>query len=259
MFKRMTTSLSKPPLAVFFMKDSWVRALLYLFFIPLLLIIPLLIQSTIQKGMSISRYDALVQVIQKEFTTQNTSITDGILTYESSLKINIDYFFIHLGNQETERSQIVLKFETEDIVLYMSNTEFARKSYEDIHLMDHDFSDNSLENSRKLANAIKVFYDEQDIFFMADLIVIYRDGLYNYVFYVFLMVIMMMLFVPQIQIPYRYRFKLSIYLSTILIFIQLILALFGLSQLEFISIFALYFYHIWAYRSMKTIQKGVIL
>jgi len=255
----MTTSLSKPPLAVFFMKDSWVRALLYLFFLPLLLIIPLLIQSTIQKGMSISRYDALVQVIQKEFTTQNTSISNGILTYESSLKINIDYFFIHLGDQETERSQIVLKFETEDIVLYMSNTEFARKSYEDINLTDHDFSDYSLENSRKLANSIKVFYDEQDIFFMADLIIIYRDGLYNYVFYVFLMVIMMMLFVPQIQIPYRYRFKLSIYLSTILIFIQLILALFGLSQLEFISIFALYFYHIWAYRSMKTIQKGVIL
>jgi hypothetical protein len=259
MFKRMTTSLSKPPLAVFFMKDSWVRAILYLVFIPLLLIIPLLIQSTIQKGMSISRYDALVQVIQKEFTIQNTTISDGILTYESSMNVNIDYFFIQIGDQETESYQIVLKLEEKDIVLYMSNTEFDRKSYEEIDLMNHDFSDNSLENSRKLANSIKAFYNEQDIFLMADIIIVYRDGLYNYLFYVLLRAIMMMLFVPQVQIPYRYRFKLSIYLSTILIFVQLILALFGLSQLEFISIFALYFYHIWAYRSMKTIQKGEIL
>ena len=259
MFKRMATSLSKPPLAVFFMKDSWVRAILYLFFIPLMLVIPLLIQSSIKPGMSISRYNIIVQEIQKGFTAQNTSIQNGVLSYETDLNIQIDYFFIHLGNPETERSQIVIKLEAEDIVLYMNNTEFGRSSYEEIELMNHDFSDSSLENSRKLANSIKIFYDEQDIFMIGDIILVYRDGLYNYTFYVFLMAIMMSLFVPQIKLPYSNRFKLSIYLSTILIFIQFILMLFGISQFEFISIIALYFYHFWAYRSIKVIQKGDLL
>ena len=259
MFKRMTTSLSKPPLAIFFMKDSWGRAILYLFFIPLLLVIPLLIQSSVRPGMSISRYNVIVQEIQKDFTAQNTSIQNGTLTYETNLNIKIDYFFIHLGDPETGKSQIVIKLESEDIVLYMNNTEFGRSSYDEINLMNHDFSDNSLENSRKLANSIKLFYNEQDIFMLGDMILVYRDGLYNYTFYVFLMAIMMSLFVPQIQIPYTRRFKLSIYLSTILIFVQFVLMLFGLSQFEFIGVFALYFYHFWAYRSMKTIKKGDLL
>jgi len=259
MFKRMTTSLSKPPLAVFFMKDSWGRALLYLFFIPILLTIPLLIQSSIKPGMTLSRYENLVQVIQKDFTAQNTTIENGILTYETEKKAKFDHFTLYLGNTAMDQSSIAIRFETNDLVLYMNRLEFDRISYEDINLFDHDFSDSSLENSRKLASSIRLFYNEQDAFVIADVMLVYLFGLYDYIFYVLLMAIMMMIFVPRIQIPFRYRFKLSIYLSTVLIFLQLALSLFGLSQLGFLGVFALYFYHIWAYRSMKTIQKGDIL
>ncbi|MDO9628320.1 MAG: DUF1189 family protein [Acholeplasmataceae bacterium] len=259
MFKRMTTSLSKPPLAVFFMKDSWGRALLYLFFLPLLLIIPILGKSAINPGMSIERYDTLIQSIQKNFTVQNTTIIDGVLSYEGSAKAKFDHFSLYIGNQEMERSTIALIFEETELVLYMNKIEFERVNYEEINLMNHDFSDNSLANSRKLASSIKIFYDEQDIFLTTDVMLTYLFGLYDYTFYVLLMAIMMMLFVPNVQIPFRYRLKLSIYLSTIYIFIVFVLLLFGQKQLEFLSVFALYFYHIWAYRSMKTIQKGAIL
>ena len=259
MFKRMTTSLSKPPLAVFFMKDSWGRALLYLFFIPLLLTIPLVIQSAIQPGMTISRYDNLVQVIQKDFTAPNTTIQNGILTFETDKKAKFDHFTIYIGNLEMDQSSIAIKFEASDLVLYMNRVEMDRISYEEINLLEHDFSDNSLENSKKLASSIRLFYNEQDALMMADIMLVYLFGLYDYTFYVLLMALMMMIFVPRIQIPFRHRFKLSIYLSTILIFLQLALSLFGLSQLDFLGVFVLYFYHIWAYRSMKTIQKGDIL
>jgi hypothetical protein len=259
MFKRMTTSLSKPPLAVFFMKDSWARALLYLFFIPLLLTIPLLIQSAIKPGMTISRYDNLVQSIQKDFTAANTTIQNGTLIYESETKAKFDHFTLYIGNIEMDQSSIAMRFETSDLVLYMNRVEIERMSYGDIQLLNHDFSDNSLENSRKLASSIRLFYNEQDAFIIADIMLVYLFGLYDYTFYVLLMAIMMMIFVPRIQIPFRYRFKLSIYLSTILIFLQLALSLFGLSQLDFLGVFALYFYHIWAYRSMKTVQKEDIL
>jgi len=259
MFKRMTTSLSKPPLAVFFMKDSWGRALLYLFFIPLLLTIPLLIQSAIKPGMTISRYDQLVQVIQTDFTVPNTTIQNGILTYESDKKVKFDHFTLYIGNLEMDQSTIAIRFESADLVLYMNRVEIDRMSYEEINLLEHDFSINSLENSKKLSSSIRVLYNENDSLMMIDIMLLYFFGLYDYIFYVLLMAIMMMIFVPRIQIPFRYRFKLSIYLSTILIFLQLALSLFGLSQLDFLGVFALYFYHIWAYRSMKTIQKGDIL
>jgi len=259
MFKRMATSLSKPPLAVFFMKDSWGRALLYLFFIPLLLTIPILIQSSINPGMNVTRYDLLVQVIQTDFTAPNTTIQNGILTYETDIKAKFDHYTLYIGDLEIDQATIAFKFETSELVFFMNRVEFDRISYEEINLLDHDFSDNSLENSRKLASSIRLFYNEHDALMVADIVLVYLFGLYEYVFYVLLMAIMMMILVPQIQIPFRYRFKLSIYLSTILIFLLLVFSLFGLSKLDFLGVFALYFYHIWAYRSMKTVQKGDIL
>ena len=92
MFKRLTTSLTKPPLAVFFMKDRWGRVILYLLLIPLFLVVPAWLQSIVNPGMRLDRYERLVEAIQEDLIMKNAEIVDGILTTDESTQANFDYF-----------------------------------------------------------------------------------------------------------------------------------------------------------------------
>jgi len=256
MFKRMTTSLTKPPLAVFFMKDSWIRAILYLFFIPLFLTIPLVIRASVNPGMPISRYEAMVDVISKDIIGTNAQIEAGTLTYQDTKSASFDYFTLYLGTQTISRESIGFVFRTHSFQMYVSGVIFSEMTYEAIGLSSFDFSDTSIQNVRLLASGIKQFYDQETTIIYMDIMLTYFLGVFDYVFYVFFSAFLMMIFFSRVQIPFRYRLKLSIYLTTIYVFASLVFTLFKSPQLEFFSVALISIYHIWAYRSMKIIKRG---
>jgi hypothetical protein len=91
---------------------------------------------------------------------------------------------------------------------------------------------------------------------MMDVLLAYFTGLFDYLFYVLLLGLLGTLFIQRAPIPFKFRLKLSIYLTTIFVVIEFVLSLFNASQFGFISFLTAYMYHIWAYRSMKIIEVG---
>jgi len=259
MFKRLTTSLSRPPQTVFFMKDSWKRIILYVLLLPVILLIPALITTFVDPSMNLYRYELLTEAIEADLRLDNAEIVDGVLTYETTASASFDtIFFIYVGEQTLNRNSFNFVFEQNDLVLYIANQEADRESYANLNLLNHDFSSTDPDNLRSINLALKSFIEEQPTVISVDLMANYSFNLMDYLFVTFLMSLMMLVFVTKIKMPFTLRFKLSVYLSTVWVASELILSLFHAESLEFISILLVYIYHIIAYRSIKVINKGVI-
>ena len=259
MFKRMTTSLTKPPLAVFFMKDSWGRVILYLLLIPLFLMLPTWLESTVNPGMKLDRYELLVETIQKDFILEDTKIVDGILTTNQNKTASFEYFQLTIGNQEASSDKIQIVFLEEDLAIYMTDIEILRKDYDDLGLSQFDFSIVGSSNARVLANAIRTFYNTTNLFTTTEVFISYFVGLFDYIFYAILMALFMLMFTRSLPIPFRFRLKLSVYLSTIFVVIDLLAALFKVPAISYLIIPVLYIWHFWAYRSIKIVDQGLTL
>lgn len=258
MFKRLATSLSKPPLAVFFIKDSWPRVIFYFLLLPFLLVIPYQISQMITPGMSLTRYELLVETISKNLVLDDASITDFELNYENSYQASFDYYIIYIGEHEVNNESIGIVFEKTNLSIYVRDQVVDTISYTDLGLESYDFSNDQIENIRYLASTIKTYLDQNQILSYVDFFLIYFLGVIDYLFYISLMTILMMLIIPLVKMPFNNRIKLSIYLTSIFIIVELVLILFNLTNLKSISIMFVYFYHIWAYKSIVSV-KGALL
>lgn len=258
MFKKFTTSLSKPPLTIFFIKDSWFKVIFYMLFVTFLVVIPGFIKIAVNPTMDYNRYQNMQAILEKEFIIENTQITDGKLTYETIRKVNFEFFEVYLGTQNLATNKVNFVFEEEHIAVYMTNVELDKLDYESLGLYNFDFSSTEQAELTRLSVALKMMYERQDIVFVAEVFANYFLLIVDYVFLVLLMAVLMSVFVGRIPMPFSMRFKLSVYLTTIYAVIQLVLVLFGAPGLSILGYFAVYFYHVWAYRHMKIIPKGVI-
>ncbi len=258
MFKRFTTSLSKPSQTIFFMKDSWKKVVPYIFLMPLILIIPFLLSHFADPSMNLSTYQALKDTVETDFRNPDAAITDGILTYDTPFSATFAYFTLYVGETVYDPRTIAIVFEQDSLVLYISNIEISKARYETLGLTNHDFSSTDPENLRGLDIALKTFMENQPAIFWSDLVIEYMFHLTDFMMVIILMSMLMFLFNIGMQMPYRARFKLSVYLTTIWIISEFILTLFHLQALAFISLVATYIYHVIAYRSMTFIKKGAI-
>jgi hypothetical protein len=255
MFKRLATSITRPPLAVFFIKDTWVRIILYLFFIPLIMTLPLMLRTMIDPGMNQMRFERMTDVIRSDFQIENTKIESGILSMGSTKTASFDFFTLSMGDIESQTQSVVIHFEETDLVFLFRGFEFGRKSYVELGLSDHDFSIATSANSMILGGAIRTLYDEIGTFGISDVTLSYMYNLFDYVLYVFLMAVLMIFFAQELQFTFIERVKLSTYLSSIFGVSQLILALFGIQGADIISIILLYGFHLWAYRHIHIVRK----
>lgn len=218
----------------------------------------MLLQRLVDPSMSVVRYEAMTKVIKEDLRTENAAIVDGVLSYEIPIKASFsDLFSIYVGEQELSNRSFNFVFEDTGLTFYVARYEIEHVSYADLNLLNHDFSSTDPENLRGINLALKVYIEQQSYVALADETIQYRNALLDYLFISLLMSFMMLLFVNHVQFPFKLRFKLSIYLSTIWIVSEFVLILFHLEQLEIISMLLVYVYHILAYRSFKVIAKVV--
>jgi glycosyltransferase involved in cell wall biosynthesis len=255
MFKRLATSITKPPLAVFFIKDTWVRIILYLFFIPLIMTLPITVRTMIDPGMNQARFERMTAVIRSDFQLENTEIVSGILIANESKTATFDFFTLIVGDLEPQSQTVTITFDETELIFSLGQIEFGRKSYLELGLSDYDFSVATTANSMILGSAIRQLYDEIGTFGFSDIALSFMYNLFDYVLYVFLMAVIMVFFAQQLEFTFLERVKLSTYLSSIFGISSFILALFGLEGAEIISIILLYVFHLWAYRSIHIVRK----
>lgn len=256
MFERIRTSLTRPKLTIYFIKDSWGKVIRHLLFIPLLLLLPLVLSLLVSPGMSFDRYIKMNEAIKTDFR-MDAVIEDGLLTYQEATMVRFDHFTLHMGYPPSMFSSFSIVFEPEHLVLYAANMEMARNNYVNLGLENHDFSSTLTADTSQLSMAVQTFIEAQPILVYIDFNITYLAGLVDYLLMAFLMSILMMLFVYRVQLPYAYRFKLSIYLTTCHVFLQLLLVLFNLQVLSFLNLLVVYMYHVWTFRSIHTLPQGV--
>ncbi|MFP4187178.1 MAG: hypothetical protein ACLFSU_03295, partial [Acholeplasmataceae bacterium] len=91
MFTRIRTSLTKPPLAVFFIKDSWGKVIRHLIFVPLILLLPLFLSALIRPGMDPERYQLMKDAIEKDIVGTDASIESGRLSDPEPTRADFAY------------------------------------------------------------------------------------------------------------------------------------------------------------------------
>jgi hypothetical protein len=255
MFKRLLTSITRPPQTVMYMKDSWGRIIGYILLVPFLLTLPLILRSFVTNDMSNERYQALIETISEDFRSDEISIVDGQLVSNASLSAEFDYMKLVVGRENLDPTLINLLFEDSGIVMVLSNVELSRVTYEDLELMNHDFSSTDLNDIKTLSFAVKRYIEAQDILFMTDFMTTYFFGLFDYLFYILMLSLLSMMFITKAHLPMKFRFKLSVYLTTIVILLEMIGLLFSM-DLGFFTFLVGYVYHLWTYRSIKIVEVG---
>jgi hypothetical protein len=257
MFKRIRTSLTKPPLTIFFMQDSWGKVLRHLFLLPLLLLLPLVLQYTVNQGMSPERFLRLQGAMINEFSEQEAVIHEGVLKEEQTVTAYFDYFAIMMGESTPQISNVSIVFKDDHLVMYIYQAELTRMSYQSLDIEQFDFKTATQADFTRLSSAIQTLIESQSVMLFIDLNLVYMTTLVDYTLIVLLMSLLMMIFVMNTPLTFKYRFKISVYLATVYLVVELILILFNARALSFLSIFVTYIYHLWAYRSMKIMPVEV--
>lgn len=258
MLRRMTTSLSNPKAVVFFMKDRLSKVIGYGLLLPVLLLIPLLLQRWVDPSMDIDRYQLMYEDISKNFRLENTQIIEGQLTTTDQASATFEYYTIYLGTTDISPMTINVVFEADGLGLYMGDIKQRSMSYASLNLLNFDFSNPSSTDFHALSVAVKTIIDDYPLTFAVDLSMIYFIGVTDYFIIGLLLALMMFIFPIQIPIPFSYRYKISLYLMTVYVVSQLILSLFGLLDLGFLSIVIVYIYHVIAYRFIRHLRVEVI-
>ncbi len=257
MFKRLSISLTKPPRLVFFIKDSWKRIILYLILLPLILLIPSLIYSVVQPGMSVSRYNELSAVLKTDFDLNGQTIVNGV--FQTTDIATAQYMYMQITTSKSVLTPAYMSFllESDGITIYVGTLVYHKVSYADLGLYNYTFDFTDTANLRIFTSAIKTVYEMQSFSTYIELITQYFMGLIDFLFVVFLLAVMDGYIIANQPFKFKLRFKLSVYATSIYMFAQLIFTLIGYSQLNFISIIIAYGYHIWIYSKLKVVPKGV--
>ncbi len=257
MIKRLTTSLTKPPRLVFFMKDSWKRIVLYFLLLPLILVIPSIVRFVIEPDMSVAQYDALADVLKTQFNLEGETIVDGVFSTTIAQTTTYDFFQITTTDSAINTYTMTFLFNDENLELYIGNMVYNSLSYTELGLENYTFDLTDSTNLNTLTTAIKTLYNTQRLTVYIQLTATYFIALLDFLMIVLLLAIIDHFIVPNQIFSFKLRLKLSVYASTIYIFSELVFVLLGITQLNFISIIITYIYHIWIYRSIKIIPKGV--
>ena len=255
MFKRFKASITHPPQTILYMKDSWWRIIGYILLVPFLLTLPFILRSFVSSGMTNDDYQRLISTVQTHFRSEDIEIVDGVLFANETISASYDYLNLAVGRDEISQTAINILFEEDAIVMVMTNMEVNRITYEELELLNHDFSSLDQEDIKELAFALRRFIDQQSVVGVMNFMATYFLGLFDYLFYILMLALLSMFFITKANLPIKYRLKLSVYLTTIVIFLEFITTLFS-TNLGFFTFFAGYIYHLWAYRSMKIVELG---
>lgn len=257
MLKRLSTSLTKPPQLIIFIKDTWKKLILYLFLLPLILVLPSIAKTIIQPGMSVSQYNALTDIVKSDFDLTGSTITNGIFSTTLSETASFDYFQLTTTTSSLSPYSMTFYLDDDALVLYVGEMAYRSMSYEQLGLENYTFTVDDNAALSVFTTAIKTLYNSQSLTTFIQLFAEYFVAFADYLMIIVLLAMVSYFMIPNQPFSYKLRFKLSIYLTTIYMFSQLVLTLFDAQELNIISIMIAYFYHVWFYRSIKIIPKGV--
>jgi hypothetical protein len=177
---------------------------------------------------------------------KDNAIVNGVLMGEEPFNTMVD-FNVFTNDPTFNTFYLVIFFSETHLQLKLGNEIVEQVSYLEV-LPNFDFQDDSLENTSVLMSVLKTFLNDSSFVTILMLGSVFFSLTLDYLMITFLLVLLIQMNRQVSTLPFKTKYKLGLYMSTPYMLSSLILVLFGLGQLTFISLFIAYVYYMWAYR-----------
>lgn len=229
------------------------KYLTYLFLMPLILIIPLILVTIVDSNrLWPDNYDYLE--VFNTLDIKDLQIIDGKLNSNETKSVVFDEFLLTFNeNNVNHFTKYQIVFSENALTYYIFEYRFKTFTYEELGIENLNFNDSlSVLN---LSNIMVNIVSSNTIFKIIDIITWAFVYIIDYIMIVFFFTIISQLMTP-IRLPFKMRLRLSTYLSTSYLVTTLILTLFNYESL-FIPMIVSYIYHLYVYRNLKVVKVGV--
>lgn len=246
MLNRLKASLSQPK-SLFTYKDDRKRIVfLYTFVLILLSMIPYVILEITQGSFDSYMMMTVEDAFQADVMQKDNAIVNGLFIDEEPFNTTVD-FNVFTNDPTFNTFYLVIFFSETHLQLKIGNEIVEQVSYLEV-LPNFDFKDDSLENTSVLMSVLKTFLNDSSFVTTLMLGSVFFSLTLDYLMITFLLVLLIQMNRQVSTLPFKTKYKLGLYMSTPYMLSSLILVLFGLGQLTFISLFIAYIYYMWAYR-----------
>lgn len=242
MYERFKRGLLKPKEIGLYLKDSWRRVWIYFFLLSAILMIPVFILESTYSGLSSQE----LNIINENFVTAiagDYKIEDSKLIfpedYNQRKYLNLGYYTLNIKNGPISyENMITLYFQEEGIQILFFNVEGGFKPYDELGLSNFDFSDYSTENKVKFGNAINVFVKDYNF----ETKVIYLIFVFVATIFDLILMITVASFFGPFGVPFKLKFKVGVYASTVYVIMVLFANLFNIEYLIYLGMILMIIY-----------------
>ncbi len=238
MYSRFKRGLLIPSELPIYLKDTWVRLVTYFFLLVLISMLPFMIAEYPYQGMTSLEYRLIDSGIQT-YISGDYGIVDGKLEIPFELRDKDLYmvagaYTIAINNTPSSIDNQVarLTFLNEGIRYSALGYEVAYYSYVDLDLENYDFNDYSdLNKARLIGTLDSILKQNQFANKISQTILQFLISAFEVIFIVSLTALFF-----RKEVPYRYRFKMSLYATTIYVVCALFSIIFAFEILTIVGL-----------------------
>jgi len=238
--ERLNYSISKPSMLGKFINDHFKIVWLYFFIVLVVSSIPLIIARSVQRDFTEGTHRAIHESLRTVFRS-DAQIIDGVLTTpnNTAMMVNIGFYTIYINPRQVN-AQSFFRFvmHNDTLSLYALNFRVASDTLTNLGLQYYDFNDVSSQNMRRFSNA----FESLSLVNSAGLITI--TVIYDLIVRVgqtLLLVLIAAAFNLR-PIPFKYKFKMAMYASTIFLIFTFFAMAFGQGFFTIVGILLMMIY-----------------
>lgn len=255
MLKKFRNNLTHPKLAFLYMKDKFYQVFFYILFLTFIMSLPVIFSSFVNPG-ALTPSSNDVNYNLTNIINEGYEIKDGKFIADKTKILESNLFNIQFGEGYFDKQGFFLQFKEEELVSYYNfgqgiTYQTKSKSYDELNLENFEFNAN---NKTKLTNIITLSFSQNKGLIVALTI---SSIFINFIDLIVIVLLLSLLANLTKRLPFKFRdhFKINSNIVTIYAIINLIFILFGINNLDFISLIIVYIFQMIAYRSIKIISK----
>ncbi|MDY0277155.1 MAG: DUF1189 family protein [Acholeplasma sp.] len=257
MYMRFKDTLTNPKLAFKYIKDKKSTVFLYVLLMVFLLTLPTIIMAFINPKALVPSNLTVASEVKTNFSEKGLKIQDYQLVNEtgSNYSFTIEDFTYVVGDIPDILSGYAVVLEQKEVKLYMVTSmivmlEINNVSYEELGINDLIIDSNSY---KEFANKVNEVVNNN--FFIS--VIVFETFIYMMIDFLFTALLLTVLasFFYQIRISFSEHFKINVYIMTGWAVVNLLLILFGLTELTTFSILVAYIFQSRAYHGVTVVTR----
>lgn len=253
MFARFKNVLRHPKFVLLYVRDSFFKVFTYLLLMALLLSLPIILIAFTNKDALFPNIGNLKSNIRTNMFNDSLVVENNKLINNEELNISfsIDTYTYVIGKIPANSTPYVVVLESETVSLYtIISGQYKMLINEVEYTTDFKFNEEGLNTITSLFTSVT---NDNQTLVTSTFFTYFLVNLFELIALTMLMALFGLL-MKHIPLKYGVHYKLAVYLITPYVILNLILMLFGLEGLTFISVVVYYIYHSVAYKSVRMVS-----